>query len=220
MTSYWNDKFMRHVDKESIKTIFEVGARYGDESIELSKQFSNSKVYSFECNPLTVEKCRNNLKLYTNICFIDYGLGVKNEELPFYSYVKDNDGASSLLKRIDFEETQKQTGIIKIKKLVDFVYEYSIPQIDLLCMDVQGYELNILKGSESFIQNIKYVIMEEPKPIINTTYLPKDTHSKYIGSPSSAEIRDFMYSNGFIEVERLQENLIEDNVMYKNTRFN
>ena len=74
-------------------------------------------------------------------------------------------------------------------------------------MDVQGYELNILKGAEDFIQHVKYIIMEEPKP--------NQENVKYIGAPSSNEIHEFMKKNKFVEVVRLQENLIEDNVMYR-----
>lgn len=215
MSCYCDTRFLEHLD--NIKTIFEVGARYGDESLQLSKNFNNAQIYSFECNPNTIDICKQNLNNKKNIVFIPYGLGDKNETLPFYSYMLDNnDGASSLLKRIDFTETQKETGIIKIKRLSDFVSENQINNIDLLCMDVQGYELNILKGAEDFIKNIKFVIMEEPKPIINETYLPKNVHSKYINAPSSKEIRDFMIKNNFIEIARIYENHIEDNVMYKN----
>ena len=86
-------------------------------------------------------------------------------------------------------------------------------------MDVQGYELNVLIGAEEFIRKIRYIIMEEPKPIINTSYLPENVYSKYIGSPSSREIHDFMIKNNFNEIERIHENEIEDNVMYKNMDF-
>jgi hypothetical protein len=61
--------------------------------------------------------------------------------------------------------------------------------------------------------------MEEPKLIINTHYLPQDVYSKYINAPSSEEIKDFMTTNGFFEIERIEENKIEDNVMYKNILF-
>jgi hypothetical protein len=86
-------------------------------------------------------------------------------------------------------------------------------------MDIQGYELNVLKGAEDFIKKIKYVIMEEPKESINTFYLPENIHSKYINAPTAQEIRKFMNSNNFIEIERLEENKIEDNVMYKNMLY-
>jgi len=80
----------------------------------------------------------------------------------------------------------------------------------------KGYELNILKGSDSFIKNIKFIIMEEPKSIINTSFLPQGIYLKYIHAPSAQEIKDFMITNNFIEIERIEENKIEDNVMYKN----
>lgn len=214
MSVYWDSRFLKHLQISNLKTVFEVGARYGDESIKLKNTFTNSIIHSFECNPLTVDRCRTNLDNIYNVHFNDFGLGEKEDNLPFYSYIKNNDGASSILKRIDFDSTQEQTGIIKIKRLEDYVKNNDIQNIDLLCMDVQGYELNVLKGAGNFIRNINYIIMEEPKPIINSNCLPKDVHSKYINAPSSQEIKLFMTNHGFVEVERIEENDIEDNVMY------
>lgn len=216
MTNYWDVRFLKHLENDNIKNVVEVGARYGEESIILSRVFGNSKIYSFECNPLTVDICRKNLENQANIKFFDTGLGETNSQLPFYSYVDNNDGASSFYKRIDFDKTQKETGIINITTLSNFMNDNNLDSIDLLCMDVQGFELNILKGAEEHISKIKYIIMEEPKPIINQEYLPKDIHSKYINAPSSQEIHNFMINNGFVEIERIEENKIEDNVMYKN----
>ena len=214
MSNYWDSRFLRHLDV--INTIMEVGARYGDESIKLSQLFSNASIYSFECNPLTKEISRKKLENIKNVSFFDYGLGDKNESLPFYSYIRGNDGCSSFLKRIDFKQTQKQTGIITLKKLKDFVDENNIENIDLLCMDVQGYELNILKGAEEYIKKIKFIIMEEPNQIININELPQGLYSKYINAPNPPEIKEFMLKNNFTEIERVKENEIEDNVMYKN----
>lgn len=216
MSTYWNSEFLKHIEINNIKTIFEVGARYGDESKKLKQTYKNSIVHCFECNPKTVKKCRTNLLYENDIIFNDFGLGDKQESLPFYSYTKNNDGASSFLKRIDFNATQIQSGIIKIKTIKDYVETNNIENIDLLCMDVQGYELNVLKGSGDFINKINYIIMEEPKSIINTKYLSTGVHSKYINAPSSEEINKFMIENGFLEIERIEENKIEDNVMYKN----
>ena len=218
MSQYYDMRFLKHLSTD-FDIIFEVGSRYGDESIELSKIFTKANIYSFECNPLTVDIVRNKLKDYKNIYFYDYGLGKNNEELPFYSFLNANDGASSLFKRLDYNETQKETGMVKIKKLCDFVNEQNIECIDLLCMDVQGYELTILEGAEDFIKNIKFIIMEEPKAEINLKFLPVGVHSKYIGAPTSEEIKNFMIKNNFVEIERIEENKIEDNVMYKNLNF-
>lgn len=215
MSKYWDNRFIRHLVNTNIEYICEVGARYGDESIMLSSIFPKANIISFECNPNTVNICEQKLRNYPNIKFFNHGLGELNTTLPFFSFTSDNDGASSFLKRIDFNNTQKHTGDIIIKSLNSVLKEENISHLDLLCMDIQGYELNVLKGGSEFLSKINYVIMEEPKPIINIQYLPEGVHSKYIGCPTSLEIKTFMNNNNFIEIERISENLIEDNVMYK-----
>ena len=220
MTNYWDNNFCKHLGNvENIKYICEVGARYGDESIKLSTIFTNATILSFECNPNTINICKINLEKHKNITFYDIGLGSEEAILPFYSYVKNNDGASSFLQRIDFDNTQKLSGNITIKPLSSVLHSENIPYVDILCMDVQGFELNVLKGCNNYISKIKYVIMEEPKEIINPAYLPQNVHSKYINAPSSCEIKEYMTSINFIEIERIAENSIEDNVMYMNTLF-
>jgi FkbM family methyltransferase len=215
MSYYWDPRFLKHLENTSIDYICEVGARYGDESIMLSNVFNSATIYSFECNPRTVMKCIANLSNEPRIKFFCHGLGEKEEFLPFYSYTDNNDGASSLHKRIDFEQTQELTGTVTIKTLESVMNEENIPRIDLLCMDIQGHELSVLKGAGKYLKNVKYIIMEEPKPVINTAFLPEGVHSKYLNTPTSAEIKEFMTVNGFVEIERISENYIEDNVMYK-----
>jgi len=215
MSYYWDPRFLRHIDKKLVKCVCEVGARYGDESIILSSTFKNARILSFECNPNTVNICRDKLKKHSNIKFFDSGLGDVETTLPFYSFTETNDGASSLYKRIDYNLTQQYTGHIHINKLSKILKNEEITCVDLLCMDIQGYELNVLKGCDNYLTCINYIIMEEPKEIINTRFLPEGTFSKYIGAPSSSEIKDFMAKNNFIEIERIEENAIEDNVMYK-----
>lgn len=212
--SYIHRNFLQHIIGP-VRTIVEAGARYGHESITLRRVFPHAQIFSFEPNPVTVGTCEKNLRDMDRIEFFQKALGSKNEKLPFYSYMKDNDGASSFLKRLDFDITQEQTGVVDVIRLEDFVTEHEIESIDLLCMDVQGFELNILKGAGDFINNVKHVIMEEPNPIIDDRFLPSGTYSFYLDAPSPSEISKFMISNGFEEVSRMVENDIEHNVMYR-----
>jgi FkbM family methyltransferase len=213
--AYVDYRFLRNLN--SVDYICEVGSRYGDESIELLKYFQDSKILCFECNPKTRDICRENLRSHPNIKFFDIALGEK-EELPFYSFNSSNPGASSFYKRIDYNDTQEMSGYINVKRLDTILSQENIPRLDLLCIDVQGFELNVLKGCGEFIEKISYIIIEEPKNTIGKLFLPKGMYSKYINSPTAEEIQDFLRNKGFIEIERFSENMIEDNVMYKNTR--
>ena len=214
VTAYCDIRFHRHIIPP-LNTIVEVGARYGDESLELSNLFQAAKIYSFECNPKTVEQCRKTLANAPNVTFSSYALGSSESTLPFFRYTKDNDGASSLYKRIDADETQEYAGLVETRRLDSILGDQVI---DLLCMDVQGYELEVLKGTN--LSKVRYIIQEEPNPVINTNFLPPRTHSKYIDAPSSSEISSFLHSNNFRELERLQENYIEDNVLWANVDLN
>lgn len=208
MTNYWDPRFTKHFDKPP-QVIFEVGARYGDESIVLSNKFPHATIYSFECNPKTVEMCRKKLDGCPKIRFFAMGLGEEKTSLPFYSYIQGNDGASSFYQRVDASSTQKMTGVVEMDTLENVMHTHHIETIDLLCMDVQGFELNILKGAKERLKNIRYIIMEQPKLCKGD-----GDYSKYLEAPGSGEIKDFMTSHGFIEIARLWENDYEDNVMY------
>lgn len=219
MSTYLKKPFL--IDND-ITVIVEAGARDLNDSIQLAKHYTKANVYAYECNPLTIDTCKENLSKSNvqNICFNPYALGETEGELEFFPYVLGNSGASSFLKRLDYENGQiSLPEKIKVCTLKNEMERYNIDHIDLLAMDVQGFELNILKGLGDKIQRVRYVIIEEPKPIINTKYLPPDTHSYYTGAPSSQEISQWMKDHSFVEVHREQENMIEDNVMYKNTLY-
>ena len=220
MSTYWDERFMKHYGKSDIKTIVEVGSRTGDEAIMMSNHFPDALIYACECNPNTIEECKEKLKRYKNIIFCNQALGNKIEDKPFYSYVDNNDGASSFLFRIDGDTTMKQTGILKINTLNNFIEKNKIDNIDLLLLDTQGSELDIIIGLEEHINNVKYIIAEIPKQIPNWHYLPKGTHSKYIDAPAYEEIIDYLEQNNFKIVEKIQENFLEDNILFSNIKLN
>jgi FkbM family methyltransferase len=207
------------------KVIFEVGARDGCDSITMTEKYCNANIYTYECNPITIDTCKTNLQKYKNIIFCPYGLGEKNELKDFYIYApnkvinKNLIGASSFFPRPDTNNLIL-TENIKISTLKDEFEKYNIEFIDILCMDVQGSELKVLKGSEKYINNIKYIIMEQPKPIEEQKINQKKHYIKdinnYIGAPEYSEIVDFMKKNKFVQIKQMQENLFEDNVLYKN----
>ena len=59
--NYTNSKY-KIIDRKKIKIIFEVGSRDGLDAISLSNEYPMSQVYSFECNPLTINTCKTNIE--------------------------------------------------------------------------------------------------------------------------------------------------------------
>jgi FkbM family methyltransferase len=213
-TAYLCDKFRRVFDFERLnfKHIIEAGSRDGLDAEQMADFFVNAKIHSFECNPEQIDICKDNIKS-KRVLFNAIALGENDTEMEFFAFNSDNPGSSSFFKRIDADFTQHSKGKVPITT-VD-TYAKNIPFIDLLCMDVQGFELNILKGCKDRIKDIKYIILEEPRKVINPYYLPSNLHSKYIGAPTAYEIQDFLKSHNFVEIARSYENELEDNVLYK-----
>ena len=215
---------LKKLEVENIKTIIEVGGRYGNESVDLAKDYPKAKIHTFECNPKTIDQCRAMCEPIDNITFNAVGVSEHGKTLPFYSYVMNNDGCSSFYKRFDGMQTMIYAGELKTITLNDYMKNKNIKEVDCLCLDTQGSELDIIKGCRESIVNIRYIILEQPNEIPNPHYMPPRadgkgfSHSKYIDAPEAHEIKNYLADFGFKEIYRTKENEIENNVVYSNVK--
>ena len=197
------NKFFNNIKDEEIEIIFELGSRDILDAIQLIKYFKNTKCYSFECNPDCLIHCKKNIKvtddeIKKNIFLVEKAVCRENKTVKFFPFdlnKYDNMGASSLLK-IDFSKRnssdpdfnrpnpQKEITVEGIR-LDTFMKNMEIEKIDLLCMDLQGYELEALKSLGTNIKNVKYIITECS---INPTYL---------GGCSFVDLENYLRENGF-----------------------
>ena len=158
------------------KVIFDIGAYKGDWTKMCLKIFPKSKFYLFEPQDY-LSKFLNSFKnkniVYENILFGDKD----DKEVKFYQFKT----SSSVLK---FGE-----NIPSIKKrttsLDNYIKENKIKTIDILKVDVQGYELNVLKGAISSLRIIEILIIE-------VSFL-----EIYEKSPLAVKIIEFLDKNNF-----------------------
>ena len=170
--------FFNKIDSNQIKTIFELGSRDLIDAIKLLHYFQDSKTYAFECNPDCLIECYNNIDKLDEIqkkrlFLVDKAVSINNNKVSFYPFdlqKYNNMGASSMLK-IDFsfrnkddpdynrENPQKEIIVDGIR-LDTFIDENYIENIDLLCIDLQGYELNAIKSLGDQLHKVKYIITE------------------------------------------------------------
>lgn len=210
MSSYLHVDFLNVIKKDNIKKIIELGSRDGEDAIKLAEYF-NSDILTFECNPYMISKCRENIEksnVKNKIKLFEFGVGEKSKEIEFYPYLMGNPGASSFYKRYDFDQTQETyESKIKIRRLDDVLVENNISKIDLVCADIQGYEMNALIGMGKYLRDVNYIILEVPR---KNPYIP----SVYLGAPNRENIEQFMSENGFESSVITYENDLEDNVLY------
>jgi FkbM family methyltransferase len=221
MSSYLDSKFTSKIDKNNIKIIFELGSRDLLDAISLYDFYKPDIIYSFECNPDCLIDCKNNKKNYDNIILIEKAVSINNEIINFYPFdlnKYDNKGASSLLK-IDFSnrdlndpDYNRENPQLEIKvegiRLDTFMDNNNIDRIDLLCIDLQGYELLALQSLSDKIKNVKYIIVEV------------SFKQTYIDGCSFEQIHNFLKYNNFT-LETDLRNIIhfEMNCLYINNNF-
>jgi FkbM family methyltransferase len=137
--------------KNNINTIFDIGCRSDSEFIDFS-----GEVHYFDPNDAFIEKlktCTNsNVKSYFN----NFGLGEENKHLYYYPKYE-----SFFDRFISWYVSDANNKILlNIKKAKDYILEKNITNIDFVKIDTEGYELNVLKGFEDLLKNVKIIQFE------------------------------------------------------------
>ncbi|NOU92417.1 FkbM family methyltransferase [Paenibacillus sp. LMG 31456] len=175
---YSEESFFTHF-LESGDTVVDVGANIGALTLTAAHKVGDSgKVISVEAHPRTFRFLKNNINL-NNFKNIDcYNVAVGENE----GYINFSDNISS-----DDENgvTLDSKGImIKVEKL-DNILKNVGSTITLLKIDVEGFELFVLKGSTKVLQNVKHIYLES-----------WEDHFKKYGY-STPELIRFITSQGF-----------------------
>jgi len=170
--------------KDNIKIIFDVGCRYDSEYINF-----NGDVHYFDPVNEFIENLKNQNNLNINSYFNNFGLGDDNRELYYFpTYQSFHDRINSCRVTDDPNKI-----LLHIKKGYDYVINNNIKYIDFLKIDTEGYELNVLKGFEDFLENVKIIQFE-----YGGTFLDND--KKLI------DVINYLEQKGFYKFSYLTEN--------------
>jgi FkbM family methyltransferase len=152
---------------KSEKIIFDVGANIG-EYLQLILDFSNKahvpvKIHAFEPTAKCFEQLKENFKQENNILINKIALSDKEGDFNIY-YDEEKSGLASLYKRKLSHYSIDMSLVERVKTMLgkDYVKEKKIEHIDFLKLDVEGHELNALKGFGDFIcaANIDFIQFE------------------------------------------------------------
>ena len=189
-----------------ITGIIHIGAHYGNE-YETYKLLNIKKVIFFEPLKKTYnilfEKFKNNKDIKT------YNLALGNYNKKSVMFVENNnEGQSSSLLEPHYHKAQypniifSQQEEVQERRLDDLNID-DIKEFNMINIDVQGYELEVFKGSENIIKNnIKYIICE-----VNRSELYKDC-------AFVTEIDEFLGKHGFARVETSWEGVTWGDALY------
>ena len=184
--------FFKRVFPSASITIFDVGANRGLKTTEFINLFPSASIYAFEPYlPLFEElekRFQHNKKIHL------YNIGISNEKGNSVFNVNTGLDTSSFLNsnktglNSDAQVQTIQELVLPLTTLDHVVSEEHIDRINILKMDIQGSELNALKGAEKLLIENKIDI------IFTETYFIQ----QYIAQPLFYEIASFLLSYGYV----------------------
>lgn len=209
--------FIKKINKNDIKVVFELGSRDARDAIELS-EFFKCHVFAFECNPVAIDVCKKNIDSSPNITLVPLAVWNQSGPLSFYKVWEGdywgafNVGASSCFKfnpearnypDIIAEGLIQEEITVTATRLDDFLEANQIDSIDLICMDVQGAAFQVLEGLGDCLSKVKYIITE------------LEMHPIYEGEVLYPQVDTFLKQRGFVRAsEPLENNSLCGDVLY------
>lgn len=166
--------------------VADVGANIGEVTLKMADRVGPSgHVYSFEPDEITFDKLKRNLGLNnrSNIQINRIGLGDKSEELVLEPQVSFNRGGARIQKHLS------QGQRIPMTTLDDYALDHHLTRLDLVKIDVEGFELHVLRGATRVIQQ------HHPTLFIELN----DDNLREQGS-SAAELISFLAGMGYEKV--------------------
>lgn len=121
----------------------DVGANIGFWSLRFSRTFPSASIYAIEANPSTFQVLRENVDTNnsTNIKPVNVGVSDDFGELLLYCNDTGNRGGDSFVVGADH---RKRTIAVTVKPLYAIVADSYIKKIDLLKMDIEGFEEKVI----------------------------------------------------------------------------
>jgi FkbM family methyltransferase len=164
------DDVIRRMGHHPINVIFDAGAWYGITALEFSDSFPKADVYAFEPTRMNFDRMKANLTGAPQIRQFNFGFG----EMPGKALIRIDAEHPSTCNVVDTPDANTET--IAIESIDHFCEIRRIGVIDILKLDVEGQELQALRGARSMlaaesITLIKAECAVDPDTVWHTSFI-------------------------------------------------
>ena len=138
-------------------TVIDIGANIGQVSVLLSKLVgSEGKVYSFEPNPELYDGLNKVIERnkISNVTLYSVALGRVEGNLTL-RIPKINRGKGSLVRHTKVNNEDVDIINVPVQTLSETLEDEQIKSIELIKIDVEGFEAEVLGGAEKILENIR-----------------------------------------------------------------
>jgi len=139
-------------------TILDIGANIGFTALNMAKKSQpNGVVYAFEPDPFNFSQLKKNTSQNKqNVLIQNVGLGSRTDQLKLEVNTFNNRGGN----RIN-NAASANYSVIDIIRTDDFISTNKIEKVDLVKIDVEGFEMQVLLGADQMLKKDKPVMFIE-----------------------------------------------------------
>ena len=143
--------------------VIDVGANIGYYSLLASRICKEGMVYALEPVPHLFDELTQNIQLNqaTNIRSFQLAAGEEEKQGVIYLSSEDNQGMSSMAIPENYSGNTTDINVVSLDTWQELK---ELPSIDLIKIDVEGYEIPVLKGMQGLITLHQPVILIEINP--------------------------------------------------------
>ncbi len=149
-------------DSSKEPTIFDVGGNVGEYSQSILNLKKDSHITIFEPSKKNCKILNKKFKNYKNIKIENLGVSNKNGFAKLYHNTPGSPLASLYKRSFLGSKKVRMNGFekIRITKIKNYMDKNNIKKIDLIKLDVEGYEMECLKSLENYINKVRVVQFE------------------------------------------------------------
>lgn len=144
-------------------TVVDVGANIGLQSLTYAGLVGNAgRVISLEPHPRTFKRLHEHITLNgtTNISAVNVGIGQEEAVVDMYEVVATNAGMNRIIR--DMEDPDRYPRLeVKIRPLPQVLADLGVHHVDAMKIDVEGFELEVLRGCRSILASDKPALLIE-----------------------------------------------------------
>jgi FkbM family methyltransferase len=183
MPALEHGRLMRDI---KVGSLIDVGANRGQFSLLVRHHFPDALIHAFE--PLEPERQALRSVVADPLALYPFALGISAGEASFHVTSK-RDSSSLLLPGAAQEAASGVTLTssikVQVKRLAELLDVAALPRPILMKLDVQGGELDVLKGAADVL------------PLIDAIYAEVSFVALYEQQPLASDITAFLHDNGF-----------------------
>lgn len=173
-----------------LRAVIDGGACVGAWCTLLKRHFPQAQVLMIEAQPrhraALEQVCR---RFGPSVCFADALLGPRAAERVAFTVLDDDLGGTGSSVMPENSDVPRHTITLPMTTLDDLVHTQKFPVPDLIKLDVQGFEIEVLKGAARLLATVPFVLLEVSVWQYNA------------GSPLWAEVLGWMEAAGYVSYE-------------------